>query len=461
MIHSPIQLKAISLTFAHKTCFENFTAQIHFGARIALMGDNGCGKSSLLRMIVQYLPENAQVGFVPQIIENLELVSGAERFNRSLTEAISLRPNILILDEPTNHLDEKNRKSLLRFLQNFTGTIIVASHDVELLESMNTLWHIHLCKIHVFSGNYTDYVQQIKNDRSQLTDAKKALKKERQNTHLGLMQEQERAAKSKAAGKKNIQNRKWPTIVSHSKASRGIQTAGRKNAEIAQKRVALELQMADLYLTQIIKPTFSLRGKRVHSQTVVEIRQGHIGYGATSVLRDIHLSLFQEERMALVGNNGSGKSTLLKAILGTENVRQSGYWHTPAVQQIGYLDQHYQILNQHITVIDLMRQYLPQCDDRQIRNFLSDFLFRQHAEVEALVSTLSSGEKARLSLALIAAQEPELLLLDEVTNNLDLQTKQHVIEVLQVYPGAMIVVSHEKYFLQALKIKSTYAAIKS
>lgn len=138
MIHKPIKLHNISLQFPHKTCFEDFSAEIPYGSRIAIIGRNGSGKSTLLQVIAGLssiheglleTPPGMVVGYVPQIPEGFDALSGSQRFNASLSEALSTDPDILLLDEPTNHLDRSNRKSLLRHLQNYHGTLIVVSHD--------------------------------------------------------------------------------------------------------------------------------------------------------------------------------------------------------------------------------------------------------------------------------------------------------------------------------------------
>lgn len=121
-------------------------------------------------------------------------------------------------------------------------------------------------------------------------------------------------------------------------------------------------------------------------------------------------------------------------------------------EDIGYLDQHYGTLNPDKTVLETIADLVPHLPHAEIRRHLNDFLFRKNEEVNALVSTLSGGEKARLSLAQIAAKTPKLLILDEITNNLDLETKEHVTQVLKAYPGAMIIISHEADFLEEIGI---------
>jgi ATPase subunit of ABC transporter with duplicated ATPase domains len=154
-------------------------------------------------------------------------------------------------------------------------------------------------------------------------------------------------------------------------------------------------------------------------------------------------------RLAITGDNGSGKSTLIKAIMGDPHVWRKGKWFVPRPEDIGYLDQHYRTMEGE-TVLDCMITRVPTWAHADIRKHLNDFLFRKNEEVNAKISTSSGGEKARLSLALISAKTPQLLILDEVTNNLDIETRDHVLQILQAYPGAMILVSHDQDFLEKL-----------
>jgi ATPase subunit of ABC transporter with duplicated ATPase domains len=133
-------------------------------------------------------------------------------------------------------------------------------------------------------------------------------------------------------------------------------------------------------------------------------------------------------------------------------VIKSGNWYAPKISDIGYLDQHYGTLHAEKTVLETIAELVPTWPHIEVRRHLNDFLFRKNEEVNALVSTLSGGEKARLSLAQIAAETPKLLILDEITNNLDLETKEHVVQVLREFPGAMIVISHDSDFLEEIGI---------
>lgn len=467
MIHSPIQLQDIALSFPHKTCLAGFTTQIHHGSRIAIIGPNGGGKSTLLKILQGsvtsttgriIIPDNVCMGYVPQVIEFYNELSGGQRVNKALTQALSIDPNVLLLDEPTNHLDNANRKSLTRMLKNFAGTLVVVSHDVALLRNLvDILWYIDNGKIQIFSGNYDDYIRERDIQRSAIEKEKRFMQQQKKDMHHALMQEQNRAAKSRAQGEKNIHNSKWPTVTSFTKASRASETGNKKKSELAHKKQTLNQRLSELHLPEILRPKFSLSAQAMGERTLLSITEGSVGYNHKMLIENIRLSLSTHERIAILGANGCGKSTLIKAILNDAQVMKTGNWHSPQPQEIGYLDQHYATLNPDKTVLQTIQDLMPAKHHTEIRYHLSDFLFRKNEEVMALVSTLSGGEKARLTLAQIAAKTPRLLILDEITNNLDVITREHVIQVLQHYPGAMIVISHDEDFLRSLQITSAYS----
>ena len=470
-MHKPIFIKDLCLSFPHKICFEDFTSQIQFGSRIAIIGQNGCGKSTLLKILQEtfdptsgsvQIPNDVRVGYVPQVIEAFDCLSGGQRLNKAITSALADDPNVLLLDEPTNHLDQKNRKSLMRMLAGYPGTLIIVSHDKELLRNCtDTLWHIKDGKIHVFSGCYDDYLREVEIQRAAIEQKLGRLAGQKKDTHRALMKEQSRAANSKSKGKKSIDQRKWPTVVGKAKANRAAQTTGRKKAAIDQKKQDLSEQLSHLRLPEVIVPKFSLAASEIRDCTLVSISTGTVEYrGQEPLLRNITFSLASRDRVAISGDNGSGKSSLIKAILDDTAVVRGGDWYTPKAQDIGYLDQHYATLSPEISVLESVHDLVPSWSHAEVRCHLNDFLFRKNEEIEALVKQLSGGEKARLCLAQIAAKTPKLLILDEITNNLDLETLDHMLEVLRNYPAAMIVISHDEDFLKEIGISQGYTIKK-
>ncbi|MEI6188404.1 MAG: ATP-binding cassette domain-containing protein [Alphaproteobacteria bacterium] len=431
--------------------------------RIAIIGKNGSGKSNLLKIIQGQIdpsegniktPENVVFGYLPQLITEFS-ESGAERFNKTLSQVLAINPNILLLDEPTNHLDSGNRQSLLRMISKYSGTLVIASHDIELLRnSVDILWCIDNKKVRIFKGIYDDYILEIAKRRSAIEQELYISHKKTKEFHQSLMKEQTRAKNSKKQGKKYIEQKKWPTIVSKAKACRAAENTGKKKKQIDIRKQELIENLSELRMPEIIKPKFSLLAEK-SNKTVLSIVDGSVGY-QKPIINNINLIIAGNERVAIVGDNGSGKSTLIKAILNIPNITKSGEWYVPIMSNIGYLDQHYNNLNLNFTLLEKINNLVPSWPHSKIRQHLNDFLFHKNEEVNALIATLSGGEKVRACLAKIAVNTPKLLILDEITNNLDLGTKEHVIEVLIEYPGAMIVISHDEDFLKRVGLNTFY-----
>lgn len=463
-MHKPIQFKDTCFSLPHKRCFEQLNETILHGQRIAIIGQNGSGKSTLLRMLQGLLeptggeliiPDDWVLGYVPQLIEEFDSFSGGQRFNEKLTQALSCSPNILLLDEPTNHLDRKNRNSLIRMLQSFDGTLVVVTHDVELLRhTVDTIWHIDQGRVRVFEGSYDDYRHELAIQYQSIEQELSQLSRQKKDTHLSLMKEQARAKHSRLGGEKKIGNRKWPTVVSAAKMGRSNETSGVKKSEIHLSKQLLTEQMLALRRPEVIRPSFSIRAGD-SGRVLISIRDGCVGFNHP-ILTSINLSVMSGDRVAITGDNGSGKSTLIRAILGDIAVVKTGSWQVLKREGIGYLDQHYSTLDAQKTVLDVMYDCVPSWSHVELRKHLNDFLFRKNEEINATISILSGGEKARLSLAVIAALAPKILILDEITNNLDLETREHVIQVLKDYPGAMIVISHDTEFLLAIGMTVNY-----
>ena len=227
-----------------------------------------------------------------------------------------------------------------------------------------------------------------------------------------------------------------------------------KKSDINDRKQELTEKLAVLQLSEVIVPKFAIASAEIGHKILVAISGGSAGYArGRAIISDVNLRISAGERVAITGDNGSGKSTLIKAIL-NEDMRELGEWYSLKSADIGYLDQHYDTLIPDETVLESMQILMPNWSVLEIRRHLNDFLFRKNEEVNANIGTLSGGEKARLSLACIAAKTPKLLILDEVTNNVDLETREHIIQVLKGYPGAMIIISHDRDFLNALEVNT-------
>ncbi|MCL2029418.1 MAG: ATP-binding cassette domain-containing protein [Deltaproteobacteria bacterium] len=447
----PINVANYSLCFPHKVCFENFSTSIYYGERIAIAGRNGSGKSSLLQMLSE-ANRDLRLARIPQTIADFENLSGGERFNRALSLALGEKPDLLLLDEPTNHLDQRNRRNLWRLLKSYPGTLIVATHDRELLRNFpEIIWLIKGGRITVFRGSYDDYEREAEFTRQSILRRADLLKRQKATLHQNLMLEQERAARSRAAGEKKSARKKWTKMAGNLKKMRAEKSRGGALQALGRKREDLSAQLAELRPPEIIKPRFQLDSKTAGDAIVVSVRDGSAGYPGRTVLNNVNLDVGSRKRLALTGPNGSGKTTLLRAIIREADVIRGGHWRTPQPESIGYLDQHYRNLDPRRSALEIIAEANPNWTGIEIRKHLSDFLFRQNREVETAAAFLSGGERLRLSLANIAARPPKLLLLDEITNNIDLETRRHVGAILSRYPAAMILISHDEDFLAEIE----------
>lgn len=460
---SLFHLQGVGLEYPHRVCFHSVDLHIVAGQRIALVGDNGSGKSSFLKLLSGALSPSAgqlrrqthlQIGYLPQVIEPVPGLSGGQAMQQRLSDVLQMQPDVLLLDEPSNHLDMAARKALKRMLQAYGGTLLIVSHDIELLHGLcDTLYCLQDGQLQVFQGELEDWLQHQAAERDRVQAALDAIVLEQQQAHQQLMREQQRASKARQHGNKQIEERRWATIKSPAKLGRSNTTAGQRQTGLRDKREALLAQRAALPRFEEIQPSFQLSAAGRGNRHVLQIAAGVLGYTpAAPVLTGIQLQLEAKERIWLTGPNGSGKSTLLRALRGDVSLHREGDWLLPPPAEVAYLDQHYADLQPSLTVLACLQDRAPGWSMQQLRRHLSDFLFRHEAQVNCTVERLSGGERARLALACLAARPPRLLLLDEPSNNLDWTLKRHLLSVLQAWPASLLVVSHDVAFMQKLRI---------
>jgi ATPase subunit of ABC transporter with duplicated ATPase domains len=340
----------------------------------------------------------------------------------------------------------------MRLLKQHAATQILVSHDTELLNHhVDTLWHIVDGQIRVFHGKYAYYLEQLQQEKEQLSSQLSQLKRAQKAQHEALMTEQERRKKKKAHGEKKYDKDK---IALRSAQGRGERTANKNNAYLNQVKSHITEQKDLLWQSEEIHYSFDIISG-MDKKSGISIQDGSCGY-ETPFLNNINLHISGGNRVALEGPNGSGKSLLIKAILHNPAVQKTGEWLTPLSQDIAYLDQHYSLLPQDKTVLEHLETLNASFTHPEWRHFLNQFLFRKNDEVYRPIRFLSGGEKARLSLAAIALQRPKLLILDEVTNNIDLTTKNHITQILKTYTGTLIIISHETDFLRAIEVSESY-----
>ncbi|MFU2073652.1 ABC transporter ATP-binding protein [Gallibacterium anatis] len=477
------------------TLLENANATITPGQKVGLVGKNGCGKSSLFSLIKgELLPEQGdvtypnswQISWVNQETPALEIsaldytiqgdreytqlqqqlaianqqndgyriaaihsqldaidawtiqsrastllhglgfeesqlslpvksFSGGWRMRLNLAQALLCRSDLLLLDEPTNHLDLDAVIWLESWLKSYSGTLVLISHDRDFLDPIiNKVIHIEQHQLFEYTGNYSNF------------EIMRASKLAQQNA---LYQQQQQK-------------------IAHLQKFIDRFKAKATKAKQAQSRIKALERMEKIAPAHIDNPfSFHFPQPEYLPNPLLSMEKVSAGYGENLVLQHIKLNLVPGSRIGLLGKNGAGKSTLIKLLAG-ELAPQSGVVQLAKGVQLGYFAQHQlDILRAEESPLWHLQRLAPTKTEQELRDYLGGFAFHGD-KVKQAIASFSGGEKARLVLALIVWQRPNLLLLDEPTNHLDLDMRQALTEALMDYEGSLVVVSHDRHLLR-------------
>ncbi len=519
-----------ALTYTHpnrELLFDGLTFAIGSGDKAALVGNNGAGKSTVLKLIaglllpadgtislsdkLWYIPQHTGqfdgmtvaglLGVAPTVqalqailagdaaeqhfaalndnwdiedridsalacwhLQHLTLdqpvstLSGGEKTKVLLAGALIHTPSVLLMDEPSNHLDAASRQLLYTMIHQFKGTILVVSHDRTLLNQLNQILELSPSGIEVFGGNYAFYREQkeaqLKALHNQLDEQEKQLRQARQKAQDLAEQRRRQEIRGKAQG----QTQGLPRIVAgHLKRHAEQSTAklkeihGDKLQDMADNRRQIK---ARIRASQVLKTGFGPsdlhRGKLLMDAQAVQFSFGQ----RTLWPEPLTFQVRSGDRIRIEGNNGSGKTTLLKLMTGQlEPV--SGHL-TLAPVSYAYLDQDYSLIQNGLTVFEQVQQFntrlLPEHDLKMLLHYHQ---FTQD-EWDRPCADLSGGEKMKLALCclMISQQTPDLLILDEPTNNLDHQSQEVLTQAVKGFTGTLLVISHDPYFIEEIAVNS-------
>ncbi|MEV7289944.1 ABC-F family ATP-binding cassette domain-containing protein [Streptomyces sp. NPDC093252] len=377
-------------------------------------------------------------------------VSGGESVLLRLAALLLERPDVLLLDEPTNNLDVYARKRLYTAVESWQGVLVVVSHDRELLDRMDQIADLRAGTITWYGGNYTAYEAVLAAEQEAAERMVRVAEADLRKQKRELADAQIKLARRKRYGQKMYEQKREPKIVMGER-KRSAQEAAGKHRIMHEERLsdakerlgeAVDAVRDDDEIRVDLPYTAVPAGR-----TVLTLRDLELRYGA-SVAGGF--DLYGPERIALIGRNGAGKTTLLRTIAGElEPVSGTATAHVP----LRFLPQRLDVLDGSLTVAENVARFAPGATHQEIRARVARFLFRgQRANQRA--DSLSGGERFRAALAalMLAEPAPQLLMLDEPTNNLDMASVRQLTSALEGYEGALIVASHDLPFLESLGI---------
>ena len=350
-----------------------------------------------------------------QIEKSVKDFSGGWRMRLNLARTLMSPSDVLFLDEPTNHLDLDAIVWLEGFLQRYQGTLLVISHDRDFLDAVTDITiHIEHQKTNTYRGNYSAF-ERMRAERLQQQQAAFE-RQQKQREHMEKFVERFRAKATKA--------------------------------KQAQSRLKALARLEDIAPAHVDSPfTFRFPEPDKMSSPLLSIDQGELGYGDKPLLK-LKLSVLPGSRIGLLGANGAGKSTLIRT-LAQELPLMAGKRQDGEHLKVGYFAQHQlESLDPHASPALHLQRISPDAREQELRNFLGGFGFHGDKATET-IEGFSGGEQARLALAIVAWQKPNLLLLDEPTNHLDLEMRHALTMALQEFEGAMILVSHDRNLLRS------------
>lgn len=384
-------------------------------------------------------------------------LSGGQLVRLALARILISKPDMLILDEPTNHLDLHANLWLREFLSNWNGGFIVVSHDRDFLNDItNATWELDNGIIEEFGGNYDFYKEQ--KGLKEMSQEREVIRlsKEVRKAKGKIEKEKQRAAHS-ARRDLSRNPEDLDRFRAHYFKERAEKSAGRIKGVSEEKHSELveQLRQSKRKLPQRISPDVT-ESETHKGKLLLSAKDISCSYPNETIIEDASINISFGDRMALFGNNGAGKSTLIKSLIGSENIIVSGNLESAPNINIQYMDQNYSFVNRSKTVLENMQMAAPDSNSSELRVHLAKFLFRESQEVSKPAGVLSGGEIARLALAMISSKPIDLLVLDEPTNNLDINSIEEIESVLSDFKGAVLVVSHDMTFLKNIGIKDAY-----
>ncbi|MGW7082680.1 ABC-F family ATP-binding cassette domain-containing protein [Streptomyces sp. NPDC054871] len=377
-------------------------------------------------------------------------VSGGESVLLRLAALLLRRPDVLLLDEPTNNLDLYARRRLYAAVEAWSGVLIVVSHDRELLDLVDQIADLRDGELKWYGGNFSAYEEALAAEQEAAERMVRVAESDLKKQKRELADAQVKLARRKRYGQKMWDTKREPKVVMGERKRQAQVSAGKHRIMHEEKLSEAKERLDDA--VEAVRDDDEIRVDLPFTavppgRTVLTLRELSLRYGARV---QGEFELRGPERVALIGRNGAGKTTLLRTIAGQlEAVEGEAQAHVP----LRFLPQRLDVLDEELTVAENVARYAPDATNNRIRARLARFLFKG-ARADQRAATLSGGERFRAALAalLLAEPAPQLLMLDEPTNNLDMASVKQLATALESYEGALIVASHDVPFLESIGI---------
>ncbi|WP_165043224.1 ribosomal protection-like ABC-F family protein [Dysgonomonas sp. ZJ709] len=391
--------------------------------------------------------------------QQISTLSGGEKTKVFLLGIAIHSPSIILLDEPSNHLDAKSRQQLYDFIKSYKGTIIVVSHDRTLLNLLNITYELNRDSIDIYGGNYEFYkaqkAEKLNALQAQLNEKEKELRQALQVAQLAS----ERKQREDSRGKKIQKQGGIPRIAinrlkdqAEGSASKLKETHSEKIGDIADDLNHIRQKLPDSKDLKI-----SFENANLHTGKIL-ITAKDINFGYSSDLlwnNALNFQIRSGDRVAISGSNGIGKTTLLKLVLG--KLEPTTGTLVRADFKYLYVDQEYSIIDNRLTVFEQVEQFNSQnFEEHKLKRYLHHFLF-SYDTWDKPCSKLSGGEKMKLVFCclMVSSDTPDMFILDEPTNNLDIQSLEIVTSTIKEYKGTILVISHDQYFIKEIGVDTS------
>ncbi len=396
---------------ANPTILKKVTEE-YTNLREAFTQNGGYGYQAAIRGVLHGLQFDEEYYQIP-----VNQLSGGEKTRLALAKLLLTKPSVLILDEPTNYLDMDTMGWLEKYLQTYPGAVLTVSHDRYFLDTVvSTIYELEYSRLKRYNGNYSRYLI-LKNEELEL-HAKQYRKQQEEITRLQDF------------------------------VQRNIARASTTGRAKSKQKLLEKIKPLEKPATDGKKINLSLDATQSSGKEVLGTKELSVGYQNIPIARNITLAISRGERVALVGPNGTGKTTLLKSLAGILRPL-SGSINQGYHVNIGYYEQEQEHLSGNKQIINELWDVFPEFDEQTVRSILGSFLFSGE-DVLKNVGELSGGEKARLALAKLMCRRANFLMLDEPTSHLDILGNEALEDALLHYPGTLLFVSHDRYFINKI-----------